>query len=1345
MKKWILLLSLPAMAFLANAQNYIPKVTTYTTKDGLSSNEIHAIHKDKRGFMWIGTQYGLNRFDGRGFKIYTKENKSGLEFNNVNKILEDETGNLWLIKTHEKYEHIYTSVEINLLNIYNEKVQPFEAYFQDDLPFKVDEISFITQLDNKAIFIECNKKQKVYLYHTASGFVAIPFPKTIKSIQNVSLKLNGNIMVVGLKNDSTVRHFEVSSEGEIEQEDNPIRQWTIYDEQQIHELITTGGANLDALQYLSLESYPRLPEQPLVSSIYQTNYNPKEQLFWLRNVTNLFVVQANGRIVYQKMNFFEAAGETPILFQGNVTWLSNRKDGLMAIHLAPNHFETYQFFEKPIDNSMRGVIEDKTGTIWFSTVNGIGQVDIENQISILYTKRYFTPFIEDKEGYIWHRDFKTVPNQLVRYAPGNNQITASFPIKSQSLMWALFEADNGEIWMGGDHSELIALDPLTGITKRKTSFPGDHKRNLKIYHFQKRDERSVWVCTSQGLYIIDWNGNIIAGFKDQKKDKFYLPAKDIHHLHQEEDGVIWIATGDAGLFQIKEVNGSYKVEQQFTTENGLSSNALHAVYADNFDYLWISSDDGLIQLDKQNGQISKYFQRDGLAHDEFNRMAHYQGKDGKLYFGGINGLTVFDPEHFSKNRLKKQTPILAIADYQQFSGEKKVFENLTASLLQTHSITLQPNDRFFKIKLAVLDFEEGKNSTYHYRIKGLYDWQSTSNNELNFNSLPYGNHKLEIKAQNGNLQNASNDLKIDIKISRPFYLQWWFVSVLAILLALGVWLFFKRRTRQLLVRQEAAQLRELDKMKSRFFANISHELRTPLTLIGLPLEHLLKNLDQFNEVEIRQYIQSAYSNKEDLNRLINEILNLSKLEAGKLKLEKKSLPLNHFLNRAVHVFRSSAHTKGIDLQFSSTLPEDITVRIDDVKMEMVINNLLSNALKFTTEGGSIKVNAEWMNACELQVTIQDTGRGIPAEDLPYVFERYFQAHQSNSALEGGSGIGLAICKEFVELMGGKIRVDATLGIGSVFSFQLPLEVVESKSIIPKTAAENKQTTLVAKDTKASFSKEKSSVLIVEDHFELQQHLQNILSPFYNVLTASNGAEALKLLENPLTPHSSTFIPDLILSDVMMPKMDGFTLLEKVRSQDEYCGIPFILLTARADMEDKLKGLRIGVDAYMTKPFEIEELQLRIKNLLANASNRKFIPDEEAVVGQDKKQDTIPSEDAPVYQPTKVDIEWLQQVETIAMSELHNKNFKMEDLAKALLIGHRSMHRRIKQITGLTPNRYIRSIRLHQAKKLLETQQVETQKEVALAVGFDGSSHFSKLFEAEFGKHPQYYLKKQETL
>ena len=789
---------------------------------------------------------------------------------------------------------------------------------------------------------------------------------------------------------------------------------------------------------------------------------------------------------------------------------------------------------------------------------------------------------------------------------------------------------------------------------------------------------------------------------------------------------------------------------------------LHAIYEDDYDYLWISSNHGLMQMDKRTGKIVTYTTENGLLHNEFNRIAHFQATDGTIYFGGVSGMMSFHPKDFKEIRHQQNLAQLAVVDFQQFSGKKGKFEDLTSTLIQDQTITLNPKDRFFNLELALLNYQD--NATYQYRIKGLYDWQATDNKKLSISGLPYGTHTLEIKAFNTNQQKAANDLMISIRVLRPFYLQWWFVILVLGMLGASVFYFVKWRTQQLLIFQETEQLRNMDKMKSQFFANISHELRTPITLILAPLTQLIKNHTKQSADLTTQQLLNIKANGQSLLNLVNEVLDLSKLEADKLTLNLVPTKIPQFIERVVANFESAATIKGIEYQMMSFLQKDVTALFDQSKLEKILNNLLSNALKFTPSsripiaigtGGHIQIMVAQVEQ-DLVIKVKDSGRGISAEDLPNIFDRYFQT-QSKS-IEGGTGIGLALTKELVELMNGEISVKSKLGEGTEFEVRLPITSSELPVAGYELSVTNSQLS-VQNDVQLVTGNreqetEKDTILLVEDNPSLQQFIHSVLAPHYNVIVTGNGVEALEHLtktslmrldrvNSGANSQQATRNPQLILSDVMMPEMDGFTLLEKVKSDDRFCSIPFILLTARADMNDKLRGLRIGVDDYMTKPFEVDELLLRIKNLINNAKNRlvekteEIQPKAKSVAKEQKTAEQLATGNS---QPATVkDLTWLEQVENIIKRELRNKQLKMEDIAQEVFVSRRQFGRKIKQITGLSPSAYMRKVRLQVAKNIFETEDSYTISEVSYAVGFENVSYFSKIYQETYGKHPQDYL------
>lgn len=1352
------------------AQQYLPTVKQYTTKDGLSSDVVHAIHKDQRGFIWIGTEYGLNRFDGQEFDFFSRDNQAFMTIEAVHKIASDGQGHLWILKSREKYNYDYSGTELNIFDIYTNKAVDVNTYFKAPLPFDTRNISLLRQLNHSPehfeIFIHVAGERKAFIYSRDKGFQRFSYPEEFKFIK-YALKLpNREMLISGLNDTHKMLFYHLSPNGEIIEklgEDDFVT--SVQSEQ--------GTSIYSRFYYLTLPTYFSFRQQNFNGTgeevkeyIWQSAYNKEEKLFWLRVKDKMLVTNDKQELIFQfpYQPFEIDIKPFPILFDGEKTWFSDGLTGIKVVSLQPNYFNTTLPFKDGRSNSMRGILEDKAGNMWFSSIATIGKYDRNGKQSILSQKNWFTTFLEDKSGNVWWGDGAI----LKKYEPQTNttQTYSNYSPTRFDFFWTFYEAENGEIWTGA-REKISAFNPQTKTFRQVMAFPKILEIDFNIYSIQTNilNPRHFWVCTNQGLFLCHQEGKILATYHDKQEEDYYLPDKDFHHVYQEKnaDGgtTIWLATGGGGLIKWQldkkqEIPSSKATNlHQFTISGGLSSNALHSIYEDDYGYLWISSDYGLMQFDKQNKQIVKYFKNDGTANNEFNRVSHYQAADGTLYFGTINGWTSFHPRHYANSREKLKAPQLTFKTYQQFSNEQSKLVDLTPQL-HTHSkITLRPGDHFFSFQLALLDLYNGQNATFSYRVKGLYDWQSSKNPNLNISSLPYGTHTLEITAQSGNGQQSINNLLFDVQVLRPFYLRWWFILLGLMLMGLGIFVFIKWRTQQLLMAQETAQLRHLDHLKTKFFANISHELRTPITLILAPLSQILKNEPLSDS--LRKRLSKVHKSSKNLLHLVNEILDLSKLEADKLELHLEPTSIPHFFQLMAAPFESAAQVKSIHYQLISELENDLTILLDRDKMEKIINNLLSNAIKFSPQKGQVQIHLSQVEQ-ELRISVRDKGRGIVSEDLPYIFDRYYQS-KSNTALEGGTGIGLALTKELVELMNGTISVQSKVGSGTVFEIKLPFEVAaDGESLVGKhTAIDNKPINVVTQQNEPIHDENRDTILLVEDNVVLQQFIQSILTPNYNVIVANNGVEALEKLaiqqSNNRTIHT-------ILSDVMMPEMDGFTLLEKVKADNNFCSIPFILLTARADVKDKLHGLRIGVDDYMTKPFEVEELLLRIKNLIANSKNR-FIEEtaelenaspnfsknapkkHQQTISLTKEQKALNQQaKTPIQQLSTEDLAWLKEVEKIAKREIKNPQFVIEDLAQALFMSRRQIFRKIKSITGMTPNRYIKTIKLQIARQMLEKEEVYTLTEVCHAIGLENTTHFARAYEQEFGRRPHELLKKQ---
>ncbi len=546
---------------------------------------------------------------------------------------------------------------------------------------------------------------------------------------------------------------------------------------------------------------------------------------------------------------------------------------------------------------------------------------------------------------------------------------------------------------------------------------------------------------------------------------------------------------------------------------------------------------------------------------------------------------------------------------------------------------------------------------------------------------------------------------------------------------------------------QSVQLKTLDVAKSHFFANVSHELRTPLTLLLGPIKTLLKE-NQLTEKQSRLLQMANHSGKE-LQQLVNEILDLQKLEMGKMELYEKPTQLSLFFNRYNAQFESLAYRKKIDFSIETTVGDEVMANIDQEKCRQIIYNLLSNAFKFTPPGGQVKVDIELLGYWDtgqgavnnpisqypnIQISISDSGPGIHPDDLPHVFDRFFQTTRPEKPAEGGTGIGLALCQEYAHLFGGKIEVESpdprSGGKGTIMRVTFPIKVLDS----PKSAVHHPQANelgIVAavepvKESRPSTTsgKPKQTILVVEDNPGLQDYIRLVLEEKYQVVTAENGQTALQKL----TANSQQPMADLILSDLMMPVMDGYQLLEKLKSNDATRHIPVIMLTARAELRDKLKALRIGVDDYMTKPFDEEELLVRIKNLLRNqAARRQEIPT------------TTEQEAAAAPGMSEADRTWLETFESHVQKHLTDDTFNVPMLAHAFTMSESTLLRQLKRLTGLSPVQYLQEMRLDHARHLLENRSHDSIAKVAAEVGYNDPRFFSRSFKKRFGKSPAEFL------
>ena len=1232
------------------------------------------------------------------------------------------------------------------------EVVSFEEKFGQDLrPHGYSPRGILKKAQDGTIFFLADAPLRLISYQTSRGLKSVPLPANWKNYNLGPISKRGTLW--GVVNDSML--MEIDPTGRVLQRfvhDGRVQLRMGGPQNGVVFYYTTGPLTGGTDRMYCIDELGVRTEVPIETLEQDRSYFP-ELLFKFDSTGLMWVhdrlLGAGGTVLvdvgkqYPELN---ASGIRSFFRdQNGALWLGGNF-GVYRIQIRDNRFNTLLQSTRNASlgegNACRGIFVDDDFLYVNLQEEGFYRVTRKgNEQQLLYKNTqewgHLALYNSKNNQYLYVGS----SGKVLRYDKNTGDtLTLTFP--PTFTIWALYETGNNQMLVGG-RSGLYVVDLNTNHASIFNKYNAYKElADAHILDINTDNNGQVWICSSSGLYAWDATKGITARYWSKGQGAFHLPADEFQHFYQDEDGTYWVGTAFTGLLHWDKKKNSVK---QYTRVDGLSNNNIYAVYPDGSGNLWLPSDNGLMQFNRKTGITHTYLVRDGIAHNEFNRLSHFKGDDGRMYFGGLNGITTFHPGSFLRNEKTSINPPLRVAMFQQFDGSSGKLEDRTASLFSNKEIVVYPGDRFLVFELSLLTFEDQNQVQYAYMLEGVdKDWNYQKERVLRLSGLPSGLHKLRIRGQSADGTWSSEDVVIPIRVMLPVMLRPWFLILMGLLLVASVYGLFRlrnwqhKRDQRILeseidrvtaklkldnqtIERQAEELRHLDALKSRFFANVSHELRTPLTLMLSPLNTVLKNkkLDDPS----RQLLNLASENGEQLLRLLAEILDLSKLESGKLELAEKPTRLQSLLRKQVAQFEAHAQRINIDLSFDFQARENLVVMLDVKNTERILNNLLSNAMKFTSTGGKVKVQVV-ENSDSLEIRVNDNGRGVHPDDLPYIFDRYYQSKRPDTATEGGTGIGLALSYELARLFGGYLRVESTLGKGSTFYFNFPKKEVSDAyeeavdSILPEpfvTEQKDEQAVVV------SSSPFKPRLLVVEDHDSLLQYLITLLQPDFGVVGVRHGREALDVLEK--EGHGI----NLILSDIMMPVMDGFQLLEQLKNNDAYRHLPVVVLTARADWTDRLHALRLGVDDYLLKPFREEELRARIDNLLRNVLQRN------TATGGSNNEIKTPR---PLFSAEEQ--AWLEDVEKMVQQNLPDTHFNVDQLSDMLFISRRQLNRRLQQLTGLTPVQYIREARLAHARRLLENRTYSTVKSVVIASGMTDTEHFAKLFREKYGRSPSDY-------
>lgn len=1312
---------------LGQAASYVLEHAQYGLEAGLSNQQVYCVQADGRGILWVGTRYGLNRFDGRRFRTFTTAD--GLAGNLVGSIFRLDEAYL-LLGLDEWEGHLPSTRRPQAFHTLAQQPVPL-GQAMPAMPFEEGEIEVVSLVSGGLHF--ALRSGHHYFRDGIGRFMPLEWlgqGKTLwafepgshawgSSVQKDSLFVHRHDLKAGT---STQTYLGMRSNGGarlLREDGQGAAYWAQTAYRPAHKVTIL---RMDAQgQAKAIHQFP--DQKGRFFPAESMHYDPAKGGYWCggkdefvffsKDWAPLLQVANPGSayINQQRQNHYEA----------QAVWQCS-STGLHRIGIQQTRFQS--LFQEDPPLAFRGIARTG-GRLLFNSERGIRQKTADG-VSLFSTAQGLASAIGPDLAFWTGNAF-----QLHRFGLGS-QAPHTYSIVYGEL-WGLWLSPDGKVWYSG--RGLRCLDPATGQDTVPASDGFEELAKATVYHFHPHAGDTVWLFTTKGLYVLDARRRaVLARYWPGGKGGHYLPSGDLRHLYwYEEAGEAWIATGNQGLLHWRPATGEARLHSFLSH----SMNIVHAVYPDEYGFLWLPTDDGLVQFERRSGRFRVYTVRDGLPNNEFNRCSHFRDADGRLYFGSVNGVAAFHPADFRGALLGTGTAVQPmVVEVRRSSSSGGQHEDFTASLLEGSRLRLRPSDRALSFTFALTDLGQAAGAAFFYQLRGDADWQAADGNQLSLWRLPYGRQSLLVKAllADGTFTPV---LEVPLRAEPPFYLSWWFAVLAALLLAGLVYgrIWSLRRSNTLLeaqvaqrtekirqdkvlIEQQAEALRQLDTMKSRFFANISHELRTPLTLIASPLQRLAR---EEARPEQKQFLHFAARNSQRLLRLVNQILDLSKLQAAKLEAKPQEVTLRPFARRVLAEFESFAAHKGLALELRTELPELAAAHLDPNMAETVLYNLLSNALKFTPAGGRVVLKME-EDSGGLAFEVSDNGRGILPEDLPFVFDRFYQS-KAQQAAEGGTGIGLAICKEFAQLMGGGMSVQSAPGQGAAFRFSLPVAIHEAAA----APLEQWETERGAALPPAAAKADRPLLLIVEDNEDLQRYIAALLQRDYRLATAANGRTALDFLEG--CPEEGR--PALILSDIMMPEMDGFQLLQHLKTSAAYRHIPVVMLTARTGRDDRLRALRIGVDDYLSKPFSEEELLVRIGNLIKNAGVRAAL-----AVSAAASPSGTPSLSG---QGLDEGAQWLAEVESYVLANASSATFSVSSVAAAFGLSRQTFNKRIGQAVGLTALAYLDEVRLNEARRLLEAHQVKTVRAAAAAVGMANPKLFSRKFVERFGKYPSEYL------
>ncbi|MBU2950935.1 response regulator [Tamlana agarivorans] len=1355
---------------------FAQKIEYFSNKEGFNQNTINAIEGDRYGFIWFGTPNGLFKYDGYAFKPFTVHaNTNGrLISNKISSLFNDSNGILWIgtnkglnvyIPWLEKFLKVPLDIKTKITSIYEgpnnniwfsgnhelyccrldverEAFIVSENYLKSD--FYNETINQFYVKENGSILMSTTKGLKMVTFKEEESKNSCPLLKTIIQYpefdnQYVSsiLKVN-NVYWLGTKTGLVKATFEGT---------------------QLHVL---GAHDKDkvlpnrAITELYKDKFGDLWVGTQNNGVFKYNSNDGSFLNYNYNRKNIQGLSSN----YVKSLYLD---EYDVLWIGTAQGGINKMDYNQKKFINYSH-NPYESNSLP-DNLITSILEDKSGYLWVTgynerlskstqkvsetTVSNLKFENLSHKIP-LPENEIIRCIYEDKKGFIWIGGYSST----IVYNPSDKSFAKvnfeyNGEVLSNRTIRDFYQLDDNTMMLIG--GEVIVLEnPWQNFSDKIVKV--NVKQTVKLNTFQIftvfRDHlKSLWFGTTKGLFKGKFDGDKVEiqnQYTDDENDKIHLNSTNVLSINQDANGVLWIGTYGAGLNKITLDAKGMPINVDYSVNNKLlADEAIYSILEQDKN-LWFSTDSGLMKLNHGSNKVHVFDVRDGLNHNNFRLGAYFKGKSGFFYYGGLNGLTVFKP---STIQLNKKPPKVLITDLLINNKSVKIKEELNGevvlekSISETKEIKLSKNHNNLTFNLAVEHTATPSKNKLAYKLEGFNDlWLERNMGKafVTYTNLSPGDYVFKVKAANGDGIWSSETKALKLIVLPPWYKTWWSYLLFTALVAsvlIGVIVYFVKlellKQRLNYEKIDKERMETVNDGKFKYFTNLSHEFRTPLTLIVAPLERLI---EQNKDASSAKYFEIMKKNTNRLLSLVDQLITFRQAENGVVKLKLSKTTLEAFMDPIKEAFETYAIEKDINFvaKIESNASEEVIVDIE--KKERIIFNLLSNSFKNTPEDGTISVELKTVLVNEkkwMSINVIDNGKGIAPEKLDNIFERFYQLGNENNKVSGG-GIGLAFCKTLVDLLEGTIHVKSTPNVETCFSVLIPL--TDSKDLDPEILIDNAQSFVkdflpvisesnnVKKNNVAIKDADKRTILVVENETDVQTFLTVSLSDTYNIILANNGVEGLELLKKSE--------PDLIISDVMMPEMDGFEFCERVKSDTEICQIPVLMLTALGNDQDLIKGLEFGADAYISKPFTLKHLELRIEKLISNSIKLKSYFEKNSSVPDKNNDIEISSRDRL----------FLDQITSKIEKNISDSKFGVEDLANQIGLSTSQFYRRLKQLTGQAPNAYLRNYRLQRAAELLQNGKGMNVSQVMYSVGIESNSYFSSAFKKTHGMLPSEFMK-----